>query len=59
MNQPDLTSEQQQALQQGHGFVQGASYILMTVEFSDRARNDIHDIVDYIQQDSPAAATNF
>jgi len=32
MNQPDLTTEQQQALQQGHGFVQGASYVLMTVD---------------------------
>ena len=32
MNQPDLTTEQQQALQQSHGFVQGASYVLMTVD---------------------------
>ena len=32
MNQPDLTTEQQQALKQSHGFVQGASYVLMTVD---------------------------
>ncbi len=30
-----------------------------TIEFSNRARNDIHDIVKYIQQDSPAAATKW
>jgi len=32
MNQPDLTAEQQHALQQGHGFVRGASYVLMTAD---------------------------
>ena len=30
--QPDLTTEQQQALQQNDGFVRGSSYILMTVD---------------------------
>ena len=30
-----------------------------TIEFSDLAWNDIHDIVEYIQQDSPAAATRW
>lgn len=32
MSTPELTSEQQSALQHNHGFVQGGSYVLMTVD---------------------------
>ena len=30
MNEPHLTQEQQQALQEKHGFVQGSTYVLMS-----------------------------
>ena len=29
---PELTSEQQQALDEGHGFVRGSSYVLMSMD---------------------------
>ncbi len=29
---PELTKEQQQALEQNHGFVQGPSYVLMSID---------------------------
>ena len=29
---PELTSEQQQALEEGHGFVRGSSYVLMSID---------------------------
>ncbi len=29
--QPELTQEQQEALDQNHGFVQGTSYVLMSI----------------------------
>ena len=32
MTQPELTSQQQEALQQNHGFVQGPSYVLMSID---------------------------
>lgn len=31
MNEPHLTQEQEQALQNQHGFVQGSTYVLMTM----------------------------
>lgn len=31
MNEPHLTQEQEQALQEKHGFVQGGTYVLMTM----------------------------
>lgn len=32
MSQPELTAEQQQALDQNHGFVRGPSYVLMSTD---------------------------
>jgi hypothetical protein len=32
MSEPTLTAEQQQALEAGHGFVQGSSFVLMSLE---------------------------
>jgi len=29
---PDLTQEQEQALNENHGFVQGSSYVLMSID---------------------------
>ena len=32
MTQPTLTTEQQQALEQSHGFFRGSSYVLMSLD---------------------------
>ncbi len=63
--EPELTKEQQQALDHNQGFVRGASYVLMSIDVSTRnmacqielpPRAEVNAIVTYISQDSPEIA---
>lgn len=65
MNSPELTTSQEQALSQNHGFVQGSSYVLMSVNVyrelmgvgSDADLADSLQAIDEAMQDAAAGRT--